>query len=88
MSGMGMGGMDAGCGASSSKPSGTGAGQEAGAQTRALAFPMILISGSDKGRRPLSTASRRLRPARPCRCIHPSHPHSTHPLRFPNCSTS
>ena len=142
MSGMGMGGMDAGCGASSSRaclkiafrqlcvplcgrfgpdeggvagyvdrigtkspakwgvqmagmnfqtrpePSGTGAGQEAGAQTRALAFPMILISGSDKGRRPLSTASRRLRPARPCRCIHPSHPHSTHPLRFPTCSTS
>ena len=45
VSGMGMGGTDAGCGASSSKSSGFGAGQEAGCPNSRLAFTVNLGIG-------------------------------------------
>ena len=69
VSGMGMVEMDAGCGPSRSKGVETGAGQEAGCQTRASGITTHLVIGLRQRRRPLSTASLSLRPTRPCRCI-------------------
>ena len=50
----GDGGGGYGCEASSSKPMGSGAGQESGRLTRAQFLPGILLSGSDKGARLLA----------------------------------